>query len=213
MKLVSRFCLRWWNRRSAISCFLVLMRQDWPQQVRGISQQRLGARRSQSHRKTDSLPVNLLPPHSVAYSAPCSEKSPEKNWFVALHQDLSIPVIERLEAPTFWLVRKEGVIYTQPPVQVLKRLSLCACTSMSVAPTMARFGVVPESHRLGRLSDSDIAAEHNRLTAIDCYVPRAGVQFCNASTSLARLVKGSFAYFQARSTFPIWSTDVTFGLR
>jgi len=65
----------------------------------------------------------LLPRGAVAVQCTLFYKSPEKNWLVALHQDLSIPVRERVPHPecTGWS-EKEGVLYVQPPVAVLELL-------------------------------------------------------------------------------------------
>jgi hypothetical protein len=47
-------------------------------------------------------------------------KSIQSNWLVSLHQDLSIPVAERVESPGCqgWS-EKEGELFVQPPVSVL----------------------------------------------------------------------------------------------
>ena len=64
-----------------------------------------------------------LPRKPVAVQCTLFDKSLEKNWLVALHQDLSIPVRERVPHPecTGWS-EKEGVLYVQPPVAVLELL-------------------------------------------------------------------------------------------
>jgi hypothetical protein len=48
------------------------------------------------------------------------EKSIRNNWLVSLHQDLSIPVAERVQSPGCqgWS-EKEGGFFVQPPVSVL----------------------------------------------------------------------------------------------
>ena len=56
-------------------------------------------------------------------------KSKESNWLVSLHQDLSIPVAERIDSPGFqgWS-EKEGELFVQPPVSVLSRMRVCEST-------------------------------------------------------------------------------------
>ena len=51
------------------------------------------------------------------------DKTPEANWKVPWHQDLSIAVQEKIEAPGFgpWSV-EAGVIHVQPPVEVLQSM-------------------------------------------------------------------------------------------
>src|SRR5437016_12658945 len=66
----------------------------------------------------------LLPPGAVAVQCTLFDKSADRNWLVALHQDLSIPVQERVSHPdcSGWC-GKEGVLYVQPPVAVLQTLT------------------------------------------------------------------------------------------
>ena len=65
----------------------------------------------------------LLPQEAVAVQCTLFDKSTDKSWLVTLHQDLSIPVRERILNPECagWS-EKEGVIYVQPPVAVLQLL-------------------------------------------------------------------------------------------
>jgi hypothetical protein len=42
--------------------------------------------------RIDSRLETLLPAHAVAAQCTLFDKSPKKNWLVALHQDLNIPV-------------------------------------------------------------------------------------------------------------------------
>ena len=81
---------------------------------------------------------------------------------VALHQDLSIPVRERIaNADCRGWSEKEGVLFVQPPVSVLEslvavRLHVDDCPSEDGA-----LKVVPASHTVGRLN----SAGANRLRA------------------------------------------------
>jgi ectoine hydroxylase-related dioxygenase (phytanoyl-CoA dioxygenase family) len=96
------------------------------------------------------------------------DKTTEANWFVPWHQDLTIAVKERRDAPGYgpWTV-KEGVPHVQPPMQVLEsmvtlRLHLDDCDESKGA-----LRVIPGSHRRGRLGTADIAA-----------LRREGSEFC-----------------------------------
>ena len=89
----------------------------------------------------------LLPQEAVAVQCTLFDKSTDKNWLVALHQDLSIPVRERILNPECagWSV-KEGVVYVQPPVAVLEsllavRVHLDDCGPES-GPLRGRIGMV-----------------------------------------------------------------------
>ncbi|HEY6619787.1 MAG TPA: phytanoyl-CoA dioxygenase family protein [Steroidobacteraceae bacterium] len=96
---------------------------------------------------------SLLPPNAVAVQCTLFDKSPEKNWLVALHQDLSIPVKERVESPecSGWS-EKEGHVYVQPPVIVLERLVAVRVHIDDCPAESGALRVVPKSHVEGRVS-------------------------------------------------------------
>ena len=107
------------------------------------------------------------------------DKTPEANWKVAWHQDLSIAVRARLEAEGFgaWS-EKAGVTHVQPPVEVLERM--CALRLHLDASDEANgpLRVIPGSHARGRLN-AEMRAEmieqaQKRSEAISCLVPRGG---------------------------------------
>jgi hypothetical protein len=102
-------------------------------------------------------------------------KSIESNWLVSLHQDLSIPVAERVNSPGCqgWS-EKEGELFVQPPVSVLDtmlalRLHLDDCNLRNGA-----LRVVPGSHRLGRLTTSEAIREKDERGEVCIEVPRGG---------------------------------------
>src|SRR5258708_2457487 len=89
--------------------------------------------------RADSLVSALLPANAVTVQCTLFDKSPTKNWLVALHQDLSIPVQRRVDSParSGWS-EKEGQVYVQPPVDVLEqlgavRIQIHDCPEESVA--------------------------------------------------------------------------------
>ena len=102
-------------------------------------------------------------------------KSMESNWLVSLHQDLSIPVAERVDSPGCqgWS-EKEGKWFVQPPVSVLDRvlalrLHLDDCNERNGA-----LRVVPGSHRLGRLASADAIRAKDERGEVCVEVPRGG---------------------------------------
>jgi hypothetical protein len=102
-------------------------------------------------------------------------KSKDTNWLVPLHQDLSIPVAERVDSKqcSGWS-EKEGELFVQPPVSVLQqvlaiRLHLDDCDEHNGA-----LRVVPGSHRIGRLNTSEIQQERIRTDSVVVGVPRGG---------------------------------------
>jgi hypothetical protein len=83
-------------------------------------------------------------------------KSTESNWLVSLHQDLSIPVAERVESPGCqgWS-EKEDELFVQPPVSVLDSVPGTAPPSRRLQRTNGALRVVPGSPRLGRLTTAE----------------------------------------------------------
>jgi hypothetical protein len=90
---------------------------------------------------------------SVAVQCTAFAKKPETNWLVSLHQDLSIPVRERVQnAECRGWSSKQGVLFVQPSTAVLEslvaiRVHIDACSAENGA-----LRIVPGSHLLGRLS-------------------------------------------------------------
>jgi hypothetical protein len=96
---------------------------------------------------------SLLPRNAVAVQCTFFDKSPIKNWLVALHQDLSIPVKRRAESPecSGWS-EKERQLYVQPPVGVLERLVAVRVHIDDCPAESGALRMVAKSHVEGRLS-------------------------------------------------------------
>ena len=73
--------------------------------------------------RSDARARSLLPADAYATQCTLFAKTPAKNWLVALHQDLTIPVARRIEssACTAWS-EKQGEVFVQPPLSVLEEL-------------------------------------------------------------------------------------------
>ncbi|MEX2172240.1 MAG: phytanoyl-CoA dioxygenase family protein [Pirellulales bacterium] len=128
----------------------------------------------QIQRHTDVSP--LLPKSAVAVQCTLFDKSPDKNWLVAWHQDLTIPVRERTNDPNCrgWSI-KEGTWHVQPPVEVLSNL---VAVRLQLDETHADNGslkVIPRSHSFGRLDDDAIQRLRLEHWETTCSVPRTGV--------------------------------------
>lgn len=66
----------------------------------------------------ETLEAECFPVRSILF-----DKTPEANWFVPWHQDLSIAVKDRGELPGYdpWST-KEGVPHVQPPTGILEEM-------------------------------------------------------------------------------------------
>jgi ectoine hydroxylase-related dioxygenase (phytanoyl-CoA dioxygenase family) len=113
--------------------------------------------RSLARRLAGEAPLTrILPIDARFVQCTLFVKSDANNWLVSLHQDLSIPVAERIDCPEChgWS-EKEGELFVQPPTSVLEdvvaiRLHLDECDERNGA-----LRVVPGSHRFGRLRTSE----------------------------------------------------------
>nr|WP_316643364.1 phytanoyl-CoA dioxygenase family protein [uncultured Roseateles sp.] len=132
---------------------------------------------AQLARRVQNSPVvsELVPPGYVAVQCTFFEKSAERNWLVPVHQDLSIPVAERVADPALggWS-EKEGSLFVQAPIETLEQLM---AVRLHLDPCSADDGplrVVPGSHKLGRISpEAAVAARRN--SEVSCPSERGGV--------------------------------------
>lgn len=125
--------------------------------------------------RRDCAERGILPADHVAVQCTFFRKSQERNWFVAWHQDVTIPIAERVESPelTGWS-DKEGALFVQPPASVLEglvavRLHLDACVESN-----GPLRVVPGSHGLGRLAPEELTSRREASDEVVCAFPRGG---------------------------------------
>jgi ectoine hydroxylase-related dioxygenase (phytanoyl-CoA dioxygenase family) len=96
-------------------------------------------------------------------------KSPDANWLVPWHQDLTIAVRERVETPGFgpWSV-KEGVPHVQPPVELLARMLAIRLHLDDADESNGALRAQAGSHRRGRLGTEEIAEWRTRGVEVVC---------------------------------------------
>ena len=122
------------------------------------------------------LASSVLGAECFAVRALLFDKTPEANWKVTWHQDLTVAARERADVAGYgpW-TEKAGVPHVQPPVSVLEsmlavRLHLDPC-GIENGPVRVLNG----SHSLGRLSGPAIDALRQAEPEIDCVVAQGGV--------------------------------------
>lgn len=95
------------------------------------------------------------------------------NWSVTPHQDLSIPLADRVDVLGWggWS-KKENVWFAQPPAALLEDLIAVRLQLDANASETGPLEVVPGSHANGRLASASVSeyAKHR----IKCLVPRGG---------------------------------------
>ncbi len=155
------------------------------ERVSEVAGQTVGSRNALAYGWCKSLAVQLRdhgflaqlrPVPEVAVQCTIFDKSSEKNWLVALHQDLSIPVRQRVANAqcTGW-TKKEGQLFVQPPVPVVEDLVAVRVQLDSCGTDSGPLRVVPSSHRHGRLSPIAARTLKERHGEIECLVPKGGV--------------------------------------
>ncbi|HEX7644690.1 MAG TPA: phytanoyl-CoA dioxygenase family protein [Burkholderiaceae bacterium] len=121
--------------------------------------------------------LQLLDPKAVV-PVQCTyfEKSSDKNWLVAAHQDLSIPVVERIEHPELrgWS-RKDGMWFVQAPVEVMNRMLVLRLHLDFCGPDDGPLRVVPGSHTAGRLSDEQALRLRDEIGEETCHADRGDI--------------------------------------
>jgi ectoine hydroxylase-related dioxygenase (phytanoyl-CoA dioxygenase family) len=116
----------------------------------------------------------LLPDDAVAVQCTLFVKDARSNWTVAPHQDLSVPLAERIDVQGWagWS-RKQGAWFAQPPESVLASM---VAVRLQLDPAHVDGGalrVVRGSHRAGRLAMAAMpAADAACFDA--CVVERGG---------------------------------------
>jgi ectoine hydroxylase-related dioxygenase (phytanoyl-CoA dioxygenase family) len=130
----------------------------------------LADRLAANSRVRDSLPFDGL-----AIQCTLFIKSTETNWLVPLHQDLSIPVAERIDSPHYsgWS-EKEQQVFVQSPTAFLERVLAIRVHLDDCDERNGALRVVPGSHRMGRLDSSAALRIRRDRGEVRVTVPRGG---------------------------------------
>lgn len=113
--------------------------------------------------------LGLLSSDAVAVQCTLFRKTPDCNWKVPYHQDLSIPVAGKVahHALSGWSEKDDGA-YVQPPPELLAELLAVRLHLDPCRDDEGALRVVPGSHRLGRLRAERIAAMDKRRDEAVC---------------------------------------------
>ena len=101
--------------------------------------------------------AGVLDADAVAIQCTFFRKTPSCNWKVPYHQDLSVPVAERIDRPALsgWSTKEDGH-YVQPPASLLERL---LAVRLHLDPCHAGDGalrVLQGTHATGRIAPETI---------------------------------------------------------
>lgn len=118
----------------------------------------------------------MLGSGAVPFRATLFDKSPHSNWLVVWHQDTALPLRERHETPGWgpWSV-KDGVTYAHAPATALGQVLALRIHLNDSTADNGPLRVLPGTHNNGVLSDEQIHYLAERMTIIDCLIPRGGI--------------------------------------
>jgi ectoine hydroxylase-related dioxygenase (phytanoyl-CoA dioxygenase family) len=125
--------------------------------------------------------LDLVRPHVPGSPRPVRailfDKSPEVNWLVPWHQDLSLAVRERCDVPGFgpWSL-KDGLPHVQPPAAWLEAMLTIRLHLDDAGKENGALRVLPGSHRRGKL-DGETIARLRESIAEECIDAAAGDVF------------------------------------
>ncbi len=110
-----------------------------------------------------------LPATFVAVQCTLFEKSASKNWLVPVHQDLSIPVAERVQDPVLngWF-EKVGQLYVHAPLALLQQLLSVRLHIDDCGADDGPLQVLAGSHRNGLMGVEAAFAARQTQTPVSC---------------------------------------------
>lgn len=117
------------------------------------------------------LGVAPLPVRAILF-----DKTPASNWYVTWHQDLNIPVKNRVDSERYgpWSI-KDGILHVQPPASILEqmvslRIHLDACSEANGA-----IKFIPGSHLAGILDPDQLGQLRDNHVPVVCSAERGDI--------------------------------------
>ena len=96
-------------------------------------------------------------------------KSLKANWALGWHQDRTIAVAQREEAPGYEVLsNKDGLTHVEPPFAVLERMVTLRLHLDPVDEENAPLLVVKGSHKLGKLLDEEVEQVAEKSETLIC---------------------------------------------
>lgn len=145
------------NHLSELNEFLSLKKNGTAYGIRDLLNLSSEVRALAKSRKIKDLLGEILGENAKPVRAIFFDKTPEANWKVPWHQDLTIAVKEKRETVGFtaW-TQKAKIQHVQPPVSILEQMLAVRIHLDDTDETNGALKVIPNSHENGRLSAADI---------------------------------------------------------
>ncbi|MFO0782101.1 MAG: phytanoyl-CoA dioxygenase family protein [Phycisphaerales bacterium] len=144
--------------------------------IRNLLDHAAWARTMARHPAVRAIPESMLGAQCFVARAILFDKTPDCNWKVPWHQDLTIAVRERRDMLGFgpWSV-KEGVHHVQPPAEVLARMVTVRVHLDECGVDNGPVRVIPGSHRHGALAPSAAENLRQQTPEATCAVAKGGI--------------------------------------
>ncbi len=109
------------------------------------------------------LPEGFRPVRSILF-----DKTPDENWPVFWHQDLTIAVIEQIDVPGYgpWS-QKDGSPHVQAPISLLEKMITIRLHLDDTPASNGALRVIPRSHMDGKIS-SNALPTYDKDQAVIC---------------------------------------------
>lgn len=119
---------------------------------------------------------HILGAEAFPFRATVFDKSVERNWLIAWHQDTALPLCERHERAGWgpWSI-KDGVIYAHAPASALTQILALRVHLDESASDNGPLRVLPGTHTFGILSDDEIHRLSTTTSAVTCVMPMGGI--------------------------------------
>jgi ectoine hydroxylase-related dioxygenase (phytanoyl-CoA dioxygenase family) len=123
-----------------------------------------------------SLVDPIVGPQAQIVRGTFFDKTPDANWKVPWHQDLTIAVRQRKEVADFncWTM-KAGIINVQPPSFVLDEVLTLRLHLDATNEDSGALKVIPGSHKSGRLSGDEIQKIRHETKSVVCSAEKGDV--------------------------------------
>ena len=150
-----------------------------------IARTRAGARHLMRHsavstiardRRLVSIASRFLGTSAIPFRATLFDKSRDNNWLVVWHQDTALPLRERRDVSGWgpWSV-KAGIPYAHAPASALSRVVSLRLHIDDSGLDNGPLRVLPGTHTLGVMSDTEVAQFARDVQAVDCVASAGAV--------------------------------------
>jgi ectoine hydroxylase-related dioxygenase (phytanoyl-CoA dioxygenase family) len=126
--------------------------------------------------RLQKIATEILGKRAIPFRATLFDKSTAANWKVSWHQDTALPLQSKKESAGWgpWSI-KDGIHYAHAPTTALERVVALRVHLDASEKENGPLRALPGTHKLGVLTDEDVAEIAKRETAVDCLAPRGSV--------------------------------------